>query len=308
MTRFAPPAVEDTTLTVLGDEIYWVDQLGCPVQTVETKGSDTRGNDSSLSSLLHSWKRGDDQLRRCRKQKRLEAKLLLTLPRGACYLDVGAHFGDSVVTMAAHAQSRGRDDLKFFALEPSAVKCQWIRRVVQANKLNHMVKVMQVAVGDKNDQLVAPPVFRNSKVQKRCLLNGSLGYVVVQNDATNNQSNETNVTETNDALSGMVKMVTLDSYASEMSPVGILHLDVEGWEPQALCGAFEILKASTRPSYIIAEAWDDRQCQKRGMEKDAAGRIHRVMEEFNRTVPVRNAFHQGRDVMDCERNVFYFKK
>ena len=59
----------------------------------------------------------DNQLLRCQKHKRKEAEYLLQLPYGSSFLDVGANWGDTVLTMAIHAKNKCRSDIRFYAFE-----------------------------------------------------------------------------------------------------------------------------------------------------------------------------------------------
>lgn len=50
----------------------------------------------------------DNQLLRCTKHKKLEANIILTMPKNSSFLDVGAHYGDTVFTMALFAKHNYR--------------------------------------------------------------------------------------------------------------------------------------------------------------------------------------------------------
>ena len=113
--------------TALGDAIVW-DTLKLPLRGCAA--------------------RDPTQLWRCRKHKRWEARRLLSLPVGSHFLDVGSHFGDTVLTMAVHARANGRDDINFVAFEPCRRKCKFIRSMIRANGLEGSVRVMNACVGD----------------------------------------------------------------------------------------------------------------------------------------------------------------
>jgi FkbM family methyltransferase len=65
-----------------------------------------------------------------------------------------------------------------------------------------------------------------------------------------------------------IPMISLDSMKDDIMPLGFLHLDVEGWESQALLGASAILQQTLSNSYIICEVWDkkDRMRRKKAIE------------------------------------------
>lgn len=115
-----------TKKTVLGDALWWETSI----QTDD-----------------------DLQLKRCKHHKRWEADKLLKLPLGSVFVDVGAHYGDTIVTMALWARSQGRDDLRFVAIEPSTAKCEWIETAAAKNNIE--ITIIQACVGDQM-QFVEP--------------------------------------------------------------------------------------------------------------------------------------------------------
>ena len=130
------------------------------------------------SLLPPSASRSDaDQLWRCRKHKKWEASLLPSLPVGSAFLDVGAHFGDTVVTMALHARAIGRGDVRFFAFEPSPLKCRFIEKLVKANGVEGAVTVVEAAVGEEGGRRVV----RAEEGGGRGGLDGGTRYVLATN-------------------------------------------------------------------------------------------------------------------------------
>ena len=225
----------------------------------------------------------DDQLRRCKKHKKLEAQLMLELPINSAFLDVGAHFGDTTITMAIHARCNGRSDLRFFAFEPDIEKCEWIKTCLFDNGLESKVTVISAAVGDS---LKSVKAAEGSK--KRARYDGSLVYTegVEREEADEEEDDYT-------------KMIKLDSMASTILPLGFLHLDVEGWESRALIGAKGILTATNGVCHVLAEVWDEKDCRRRKAEIiDPVSQIEAVMEEHMQ-------FKRQDDVIDQERNLLY---
>lgn len=113
--------------TVVGDAIIWDPTL-------------------MPGSKAGTLTRKDDQLWRCKRHKRIYCNLLQSLPPSAAFLDVGAHLGDTVMTVALHAKALGRSDIRFFAFEPSKAKCDFIRETARLNGVS--VTVFQTCVGD----------------------------------------------------------------------------------------------------------------------------------------------------------------
>jgi hypothetical protein len=77
--------------------------------------------DTVFEHTLQGWAEfPDNQLLRCPLHKKYEANLILGCPLNTVFLDVGAHYGDTCLTMALYAKKNERDDIRFFAFEPNA--------------------------------------------------------------------------------------------------------------------------------------------------------------------------------------------
>ena len=210
----------------------------------------------------------DHQLYRCIKQKKFEANLLLKLPINYCFLDVGAHYGDTSLTMAIHAANNNRQDIKFFAFEPNAKKCEYIRYISKLNNLD--INVYNTAVGDincncKNDGQVPD-------------LNGNVTF--------------------KKSVDGNIKMITLDSLKEILNSIGYIHIDVEGNETLVLKGASKIL-TSNKP-YIIAEYWTKEEAISRGLSPTPK---QDILDEINKYDFIRQD-----DLIDNEYNLVFFPK
>ncbi|GMH61495.1 hypothetical protein TrRE_jg10306 [Triparma retinervis] len=261
-----PPEYQEKT--VLGDVIVW-DTSGLPLEC-----------------------RGDEgQLRRCRKHKRFEAGLLSRLAPGSSFCDVGAHFGDTTLTMAVHAKSIGRGDIRFFAFEPSSLKCRWIEKVAEANGVN--VSVVNCAIGETERSVVAE---RGAK--RKAIYDGSMIYEEVEDGKGGGGDHSSESVGSDDDCEDKFRMIALDSMIDEISPLGLLHLDVEGWEAKALKGASQVLRRSSEPCFVIAEVWEEKDCARRGVEGGMEDKITDVMGVFE-------GFKRGEDIKDQERNVVW---
>eukprot|EP00536_Pseudo-nitzschia_multiseries_P017035 jgi/Psemu1/292813/fgenesh1_pg.1348_\ len=297
--------------TVLGDVILWIGD------TANVTLPRTRPNDPATTTLtisppnIEGFKLGDDDLLlRCRKQKRIEAAFMLRLRKGSVVVDVGAHLGDTVLTLALHARANDRSDLRFVALEPCAEKCAFLRSVVAANNLRGTVDVVCAAVGD-----VLGTVRPAANAKDRARREGSLRYEACSgSDGIN-------------AKSGIIEstpMITLDSMFDELSPLGLLHIDVEGWESNVLRGATRLLTAVPNmdcrdnhhddfeftPCFVIAEAWTQKECLRRGVSGNSEEKIVSVMEQELReeNQGLSFEFERGDDIVDIERNIVYIRK
>ncbi len=291
--------------TILGDEIYF-DRLKLPLR--------------GCANL------DPTQLWRCKKHKKVEAKCVLHLPHGSSFLDCGSHFGDTVLTMAIHARANGRDDLRFIAFEPSRRKCKFIRSIVKANGLTN-VKIVNACIGDtcrrvtqireegfvRYDGRVA---YRESDLETdkeesriRHSREGTgiaLYYNGIQNEYEYESPSESESSD--DEKDESSSMISLDSMMEEILPLGFLHLDVEGWEVEALRGADKILKETNNVCYVVCEVWDIKDKKRRHLAvrdtltEDGDGEPgHGVLT----SMAAYPQFERLPDIVDQDRNMFF---
>lgn len=209
------------------------------------------------------------QLYRCSKLKNYEAYFLLQLPYNHSFLDIGAHFGDTSITMALHAKNNNRNDIRFIAFEPCKEKCDYITKISNLNNLN--IHVINSGVGNKNCKII-PHHYKGT-------LKGTITYL------ENNTGN--------------IKMITLDSIKDQIEPVGFIHIDVEGWESKVLEGSNDII--SNNNSIIIAECWDPTTSIRLGFSENPNNEILNIMNNHKDYV-------QQNDVIDHERNLVFVSK
>jgi FkbM family methyltransferase len=100
-----------------------------------------------------------------------------------------------------------------------------------------------------------------------------------------------------------VNMISLNSIKNEILPLGMLHLDIEGWEARALRGANDILHQVNHNCFIIAEEWDKRDRKSRRIalldsNSSTEEEIIEIMKEFVQ-------FERLEDIIDQERNLFF---
>ncbi len=310
-----------TIKTVLGDEIEW---------------------DNTKLPLRGCCGKDPTQLRRCRKHKRIEATHLLSLPHGSSFLDCGSHFGDTVLTMAIHARVHGRDDLRFIAFEPCRRKCKFIRSMVKLNNLQDRVRIINACVGDcdrlvshveqekkfaKYDGRTAYRALSKVDIEvggsesKRSLFyyNGILGFDDKTYNPESGSESDSSEEDTNHLSS--LPMISLDSIKSQIIPLGLLHLDVEGWEAQALKGATSILKESNDTCFIICEVWDgkDRRRRQKALENRVTLETDRnnegefIIDDYEMSpedeiisiMAQYKQFYRHDDIVDHDRNLVF---
>lgn len=181
-----------------------------------------------LNDELIGWEDIEDNLLlEYKNHKQLEANMMLNLPHNSAFLDVGANYGDTILTMAIHAKNKNRHDIRFFAFEPNTSKCEYIQKIAKLNDLN--VTVFNFCVGNTMCRASHDGVHK-----------ANLGCASFKLD--NN---------------GNVNVITLNSIKNILMPVGILHIDTEGWERVVLEGCSEIFNNSTNTIHIFAECWSN---------------------------------------------------
>jgi FkbM family methyltransferase len=258
--------------TVLGDTVVW-----------------------PLEALPANVAKDTDQLRRCRKHKQFEAAHLLSLPPGASFLDVGAHFGDTTVTMALHARNHGRSDIRFLAVEPSRAKVAFINTVLRANGLLDSCIVVRAAVGEDEGLCRTVP---NIRAKKNTKYEGSQQYERVIGTPLATPPSDSDDDSDSDSETDVFPVTTLDSLVSSYNfTPGLIHLDVEGWESRALQGARNSLMQAKHCT-IIAEVWSEKEARRRGASQTAEEDIVFVMRQFPH-------FERNPDLLDQERNLVF---
>ncbi|KAL7482005.1 hypothetical protein ACHAW6_007682 [Cyclotella cf. meneghiniana] len=267
--------------TVLGDKIIW-DLSKIPGRK---KGT---------------WSGKDDQLWRCRKTKKFEASLLIYLPRGSTFVDGGAHFGDTIITIALYArETLQRNDLRFIAFEPNPIKAQFIRDCAAINGFDEeTVRVIECVLGDET--ALGSATVRKSRY---CEFDGRISYEWTDfSDDCEKENSCASPTASDEALFDVRR---LDDFFDLIHPLGFLHLDVEGWEAAALNGASALLSTSEPGGrcYILAECFTFEEARRRGpgfslvQEHD----IMSIMVKFPQ-------FVRGEDLIDEEKNLFFVRE
>lgn len=219
---------------------------------------------------IKGYREGDDLLWRCKNHKIYEAKLLLEMPKNSSFLDIGAHFGDTVLTMAIHARNNNRSDIKFFAFEPFIKKCEYIRHISKLNGLN--ITVFNNCVGNtKGKAIINKPHISHA---------GHSSYRI------NN--------------SGDVDIIRIDDIKDLISPIGIMHIDTEGWEGLVLKGSHDVLSDTKNKMYIIVEnaRWLDVYFNdEKKMLKYSEDRLMEIIENYN--------YIRLDDIYDEENNLVF---
>jgi FkbM family methyltransferase len=217
----------------------------------------------------------NNELLRCEKHKEIEAKYLLSLPRNTSFLDIGSNYGDTVLTMALHASKNNRKDIRFFAFEPNNLKCEVIKKVAERNKLS--IQVYNNCVGNSNGFAVSDDV--------RSSLEGGCSYKFNKNNG--------------------IKIIKIDDIQKIIEPVGLIHVDTEGWEVEVLRGCHNILSNQINHFILIAECWSDSVAR----EQKRRGRTNNIVSDSPRNDIINlishYKFNQLSDIIDRDENVVF---
>ena len=218
----------------------------------------------------------DTQLRRCPNHKKYEAGLVMKMPRDSAFLDVGAHYGDTCLTMAIHAKMHNRSDIRFYAFEPHRGKAHHIETIAKVNGLN--VRVFNNCVGNSNGRASFDKTWE--------WYAGRASYKL--------------------ADSGNVEIIKIDDVKDIVSPVAVMHVDTEGWEAEVLRGAYETMNDHLNKLVIILECWGDKtaenQIERGGAEGIATATPEKdILREMSKLKSVK----QMADLVDKERNLVF---
>lgn len=217
----------------------------------------------------------ENQLLRCKDHKFYEGKLLLNMPIGTSFLDIGSHYGDTVLTMALYAKNNNRNDIRFFAFEPNIDKYNHIKSIASLNNLN--ITVYNCCVGNSNKK-----ASNDNVIPSYC---GATSYTITDN--------------------GEIDILKLNDIKDIISPVGIMHIDTEGWELSVLQGASEILNDKNNDMYIIAECWDNNTSEAQIKSGRAKGIISSTPENDIINEMSKYSIIRLDNIIDEDRNLVF---
>ena len=226
------------------------------------------GMKTVFDDILIGWEDfHDNQLLRCKTHKQYEGDLLLNMPINSSFLDIGSHFGDTILTMALYAKNNKRDDIRFFSFEPNITKFEHIQKINKMNNLN--IICYNCCVGNINGKGepdgTVNPIF------------GSCSYKVNNNGNTN--------------------IIQLNDIYKVISPVGLMHIDTEGWETKVIQGSSKIFENVDNQFHVIAECWSNEISIMRGFSEDPEKDIITEMKKYNSI--------RLNDMVDEDRNLVF---
>jgi FkbM family methyltransferase len=152
----------------------------------------------------------------------------LEIPKNYCIIDCGAHIGDGSIPIAHALKEKGRSDILVYAIDPSLYKCEIIKYLAIKNNLNNVI-VINCGLSDEN-------------------------YIYYKKPLNTTKFGEYNsgasewTRELIHDYEEKIEFKTLDTL--NINNIGIIHLDVEGMEINALKGAINSIN-KTKPYLSI---------------------------------------------------------
>jgi len=148
----------------------------------------------------------------------IKSDLLLTalkLPKNSCIIDGGAHIGDGAIPIAHALQYLGRSDIIVYAVEPSLTKCKFMEKIIKMNKIENIV-ILNYGLSKEHNN-----------------------YSVIYNHKSKSTGGNRYKID-----SDGIEFVNLDYLVEKniiKNKIGIIHLDIEGFEYDVLIGASKLL-------------------------------------------------------------------
>ena len=154
---------------------------------------------------------------------------------GTLVIDVGSNIGVFSLKIARLLQLNRDDSAKVIAVEANPKVAEMLRQQIALNPgFAHQVDVWELALGDKECQISFASDQENT----------GGGHIVES------------ISETKSCIS--VPMKRLDDLvdAQGLGPVGVLKIDVEGFEPEVLAGAQRTIKRDRPVLYLeVTDHW-----------------------------------------------------
>ena len=147
----------------------------------------------------------------------------IKLPKNSGIIDCGAHIGDGSIPIAHTLKNLNRDDITVYAIDPSKYKCDFINYIKEKNNLTNLV-VLNYGLSDKNE--VYKQISQSFNKHPH-----NTGGMIWSKDTKTYSDNNT-----------FMKLDDLIKKNIIKPKIGIIHLDVEGMEVNALKGAKETIE------------------------------------------------------------------
>jgi len=180
------------------------------------------------------------------------------LKKNESIIDAGSHVGDTGLYLALKAKELNREDVIVIMIDPDKSKLEFIKQVAKLNNINNIL-LLNYGISDVSSEGVI--------------------------DTKNKRPGEWQVKSTKN--NGTFKIEPLsDIIPQKYSNIGLLHLDVEGMEYEALMGAKQLIE---KTSFLMIElnGLSDRE------------KVRNLISQF---------FKPFREIKNLSRNEFFVKK
>ena len=144
-------------------------------------------------------------------------------------LDAGAHVGDTGIFMAKYLKDIDKKGVKIIMVEPDKLKVDLINQLIKLNNLEDYTEVYNYALGKK---------YSKGKIIKK------------------KHSGAWNIKECSDKECN-IEINSIDNLFNNRN-IGLIHLDVEGFEYEVLQGCINLLK-KYKPKIIIEVILSDKK-------------------------------------------------
>lgn len=170
----------------------------------------------------------------------------VSLPKNYGIIDCGAHIGDGAIPIADALIQQGRGDITVYAIEPSPDKCSYIRSVARINNL-HNIQVICYGLTDRDGAKYSHAVDEDWLQHKNT---GGIRW---------HDIGEEHKVAKNQEKIQFIKLDTLVSKGIINRPIGYIHFDVEGMEPQTIQGGIGVF---SRDKPILSAETHTQEAQK----------------------------------------------
>jgi len=181
----------------------------------------------------------DDFTERFKNHEKLtntKLKLLLNNINDYDIIDAGAHIGDTGIFMAKYLKDINKNNVKIIMIEPDKNKVDFINYIININKLEKYTEVYNYAIGSKYEK----GIIVKEGVNISNYLGGS-GSWRIEKCKKNNCD---------------IIINSIDNILGDRK-IGLMHLDIEGFEYEALLGSKNILQ-KYKPKLIIEVVHSDK--------------------------------------------------
>lgn len=151
----------------------------------------------------------------------------LNLPKNYGIIDCGAHIGDGAIPIAHALKHNNREDIMVYAIDPSKYKCDYITKIAEMNNIKN-IKVIHYGLSDKDNTKYS--YIPNEREKDSKINTGGWNWREKEQLGDNNLE-----------TIHFIKLDTLVEKGEINQKIGVIHLDVEGMEENAVRGGIKTI-------------------------------------------------------------------